>query len=181
MLQRICLVSSVCAIAFFLGRGLTQAGWDGLGLTNAHDASSLVISVKKKKKHHDDDDNADNNDNGPETPKVDQASCAKEGLQYVAGAGDKCYCPNGFVNKGTGLLVATHRSDCVTAKSYNQLDSTGAQDKPAPSKQYCEGYGNMNGVDYFKANCTGQHSGQFDCKVDSLNPTTHYHCCCYYH
>jgi hypothetical protein len=124
MLQRICLVVSVCALAFFLGRGISKAGWDGLGLTTAHDASSLVISVKKKKKHHDDDDNnADNNDNGPETPKVDQASCAKDGLQYVAGAGDKCYCPNGLVNKATGLLVATHRSDCVTAESYNQLDS----------------------------------------------------------
>ncbi len=140
MLQRICLVISVCAIAFFFGRAVSQAGWDGLGLTNAHDASSLVISVKKKKhKHHDDDDNADNNDNGPETPKVDQASCAKEGLQYIAGGGDKCYCPNGFVNKATGLLVATHRSDCVTAKSYNQLDSTGAQTTPATptAKQVC--------------------------------------------
>ena len=117
MLQRICLVLSVCALAFFLGRGLSQAGWSGLGLTNAHDASSLVISVKKKKKHHDDDDNDD--DNGPQQ-KVDQGSCANEGLQYV---GDKCYCPKGLVNKATGLLVATHRSDCVTAESYNQLDS----------------------------------------------------------
>src|ERR1051326_6115867 len=62
MLQRICLVLSLFAVAFFLGRGLTQAGWDGLGLTNAHDASSLVISVKKKKHtHHDDDDNDDDN------------------------------------------------------------------------------------------------------------------------
>ena len=69
------------------------------------------------------DKNAQAPANVPETPKVDQASCAKEGLQYVAGAGDKCYCPNGLVNKATGLLVATHRSDCVTAESYNQLDS----------------------------------------------------------
>jgi hypothetical protein len=85
MLQRICLVLLVCSLAFFLGLGLTKAGWSGLGLRSAHDASSPVISVKKKK-HHDDDDNNDD-DNGP--PKVDQASCAKEGLQYVAGAGDK--------------------------------------------------------------------------------------------
>jgi endosialidase-like protein len=69
------------------------------------------------------DKNAQAPANAPETPKVDQASCAKEGLQYIAGGGDKCYCPNGLVNKATGLLVATHRSDCVTAESYNQLDS----------------------------------------------------------
>jgi hypothetical protein len=83
------------------------------------------------------DKNAQAPANVPETPTVDQASCAKEGLQYVAGAGDKCYCPNGFVNKATGLLVATHRNDCVTAKSYNQLDSTGAQTTPATPKQVC--------------------------------------------
>ena len=51
--------------------------------------------------------------------------------------------------------------------------------KAEPSKQYCEGYGNMNGVEYFKANCSGQHSGKFDCSVDNQNPL-HYHCCCYY-
>jgi hypothetical protein len=85
------------------------------------------------------DKNAQAPANVPETPKVDQASCAKEGLQYIAGAGDKCYCPNGFVNKATGLPAATHRSDCVTAKSYNQLDSTGAQTTPATptAKQVC--------------------------------------------
>src|SRR5262249_38491985 len=64
MLQRICLVLSVCALGFFLGRGLSQAGWSGLGLTSAHDASSLLVSVKKKK-HHDDDDD-DDDDNGLE-------------------------------------------------------------------------------------------------------------------
>jgi hypothetical protein len=76
------------------------------------------------------DKNAQAPANAPETPKVDQASCAKEGLQYIAGGGDKCYCPNGFVNKATGLLVATHGSDCVTAQSYNQLDKL-------PAKQVC--------------------------------------------
>jgi hypothetical protein len=33
----------------------------GLGLTSAHDASSIVISVKKKKHHDDDDDDDDDN------------------------------------------------------------------------------------------------------------------------
>ena len=56
MLQRVCLALSVCAVAFALGVGLSQAGWSRLELTTAHDASSLVISVKNKHKSHDDDD-----------------------------------------------------------------------------------------------------------------------------
>ncbi len=76
------------------------------------------------------DKNAQAPANAPETPKFDQASCAKEGLRYIPGGGDKCYCPTGFVNKATGLLVATHGSDCVTAQSYNQLDKL-------PAKQVC--------------------------------------------
>jgi hypothetical protein len=59
MLQRICLILLVCALALFLGGGLSQAGWSDLGLTNARDASSLIISVKKHK-HHDDDEDDDN-------------------------------------------------------------------------------------------------------------------------
>jgi hypothetical protein len=59
MLQRICLILLVCALALFLGGGLSQAGWSDLGLTNARDASSLIISVKKHK-HHDDDEDNDN-------------------------------------------------------------------------------------------------------------------------
>lgn len=75
MLQRICLALSVCAIAFFLGRGLSQAGWSGLGLTSAHDASSPVISIKKKHKHQDDDDDdANNDDNG-----LEQCTIVKSG------------------------------------------------------------------------------------------------------
>jgi hypothetical protein len=59
MLQRVCLVLSVYALASVFGGGLTYASWDGLGLTSARDATSLVISVKKHK-HNDDDDNGDN-------------------------------------------------------------------------------------------------------------------------
>ena len=70
---------------------------------------------------------------------------------------------------------------CVGDKNAKVPETPKETPKDEPSKQYCEGYGNMNGVDYFKANCTGQHSGTYDCRVDSLNPTTHYHCCCYYH
>jgi hypothetical protein len=59
MLQRVCLALSVCVLALVFGGGSTYARWDGLGLTNARDATSLVISVKKHK-HNDDDDNGDN-------------------------------------------------------------------------------------------------------------------------
>jgi hypothetical protein len=54
--------------------------------------------------------------------KVDEASCAQKGLTYIAGGDNNaCYCPEGYVNKGTGLLAATSRSRCVTVESYNNL------------------------------------------------------------
>lgn len=68
----------------------------------------------------------------------------------------------------------------VQAPAPEKTEDKQKTEAPAPSKQYCEGYGSMNGVEYFKANCQGQHSGKSACEVDSLNPTTHYHCCCYY-
>jgi hypothetical protein len=53
--------------------------------------------------------------------QVSEQSCAKLGLKYVGGAGNTCYCPGGYVNKGTGLPAASQRSQCVTPESYNQL------------------------------------------------------------
>jgi hypothetical protein len=57
----------------------------------------------------------------PDEGQVNQASCAKLGLKYVGGAGNTCYCPGGYVNKGTGLPAASQHSQCVTPESYNQL------------------------------------------------------------
>ena len=84
MLQRICLVLSVCALVIFFVGGLSQAGWSGLGLTSAHDASSLVISVKKHK--HNDDDNADD-DNGLEQCTIQKPG---SGMGCVAPLKLKC-------------------------------------------------------------------------------------------
>ena len=59
MLQRVCLALTICALVFVCGVQTTQAGWRDTGLARAHDASSLVISIKKHK-HGDGDDNGDN-------------------------------------------------------------------------------------------------------------------------
>jgi hypothetical protein len=53
--------------------------------------------------------------------QVSEQSCTKLGLTYVGGSGNTCYCPGGYVNKGTGLPAASSRSQCVTPQSYNQL------------------------------------------------------------
>jgi hypothetical protein len=53
--------------------------------------------------------------------QVSQASCAKLGLTYIGGAGNTCYCPGQYVNKGTGLPAASSSKQCVTPESYNQL------------------------------------------------------------
>jgi hypothetical protein len=56
------------------------------------------------------------------------------------------------------------------------------EDKPAPSKQYCETYGTPNGADYFKPTCINQHSGQPLCQeVSTAEGSSKYRCCCYYH
>jgi hypothetical protein len=128
------------------------------------------------------DKNAQAPANVPETPKVDQASCAKEGLQYVAGGGDQCSCPNGFVNKATGLPQATHRSDCVTAKSYNQLDSTGAQTTPKKEVKECLTFPFVRGQQAYHAafvdNCRDVHKGTSKC--DGTFESGKIECCCSY-
>jgi hypothetical protein len=49
---------TICAPVFVCAVQTTQAGWRDTGLARAHDATSLVISIKKHK--HDGDDNGAN-------------------------------------------------------------------------------------------------------------------------
>ena len=121
MLQRVCLALSVCALAFFFVGGLSQAGWSGLGLTSAHDASSLVISVKKHK-HQDDD--ADDDDNGLEQCTIQKP---KSGMGCVAPAklvcqkmknGKKCCGCVGGPSKAT-----TTPPPAATTQTYKCLSS----------------------------------------------------------
>ena len=96
MLQRICLVISICALAFFLGAGLSRAGWSTLGLTSAPNASSLVISIKKNKNQDDDDDNDDDHHHGKKKHNDEDTGLEQCTIQSSKGGGG-CTAPLKYV------------------------------------------------------------------------------------
>jgi hypothetical protein len=169
MLQRICLVLSVCALAFFFVGGLSQAGWSGLGLTSAHDASSLVISVKKHK--HNDDDNDD--DNG-----LEQCTIQKPG------SGMGCVAP--LKLKCEKMKNGQKCCGCVgdkNAKTQTQAPQTQTQQtQQAPAKKpgsYCSQPVPPSMEALAKQTCSNSHSGSWlNCEILTPGPNGTIRCCC---
>jgi hypothetical protein len=159
MLQRICLVLSVCAIAFFLGRGLSQAGWSGLSLTSARDASSPVISVKKKKHH--DDDNADNG--------LEQCTIVSKGGGMGCVAPQKLVCQK-MKNGQKCCGCVGDKPTPTTTKTTPQHKSECAPGNPLPT----------SAEELYKMTCSNAHgsSAYALCSIVKAGPDGLINCCC---
>jgi hypothetical protein len=165
MLQRICLVLSVCALAFFLVGGLSQAGWSGLGLTSAHDASSLVISVKKHKHHNDDEDDA-GDDNS-----LEQCTIQKPGSGMGCAAPLKLKCEK--------MKNGQKCCGCVgdkNAKTQQPPEKT-AQPQTKTQKSSCMMLvKSQKMIEVYENDCKTKHPGGFaGCEIPN---DTQYRCCC---
>ncbi len=164
MLQRICLVLSVCALAFFLGRGLSQAGWSGLGLTRAHDASSLIIAVKKHKHQDNTDDDADNG--------LEQCTIQKPG------SGMGCVAP--LELKCQKMKNGQKCCGCVGDKNANTQTPPKQTQEPAKKPgSYCSQAVPPSMEALAKQTCTNSHPGGWlNCEILTAGPNGTIKCCC---
>jgi hypothetical protein len=180
MLQRICLCLSICALAFFLGAGLSSAGWNRLGLTSAQDASSLVISIKKNK-HHDDDDDNDNDDDHHQGNKKhnDEDSGLESCTIQSSKGGGGCVAPLKYVCEK--LKNGKKCCGCVGDKNAKtQTPQTQTQQPPEKKPgSYCSEVvaASMEGL--ARQTCANNHPGSWmNCAIITAGPEGTIKCCC---